>query len=150
MNVRQMSGTSRGQTLVEFALVIPLVLLLFMGVFDFGRAIYSYNTISNAARDGARKAIVDQTVGAAAQEAAEQATALGLDPADTNQVQVRYLLPNLSGACPAEPSGGYGIGCIAEVRVQYTFRAITPVIGNVVGPIQLSTTTQIPVEATRP
>lgn len=141
---------TRGQALVEFALVIPLVLLLFMGIVDFGRAIYAYNTISNAARDGARKAIVDQTAGVAAREAADQATALGLSPTDVSQVRVRYLLGNLSGDCVAVGTGGYPTGCVAEVRVQYLYRAVTPIIGNVVGPIQLSTTTQMPIERTKP
>jgi Flp pilus assembly protein TadG len=140
---------SDGQTLVEFALVIPLVILLLLAVFDFGRAIYAYNAVSNAAREGARTAIVDQTVNGgvpvAATEAANQATALGLDPSDSNQVQVSYLLPDLSAPCP-----NHGVGCIAEVRVQYRFQAITPVIGAIVGPLTVSSTTQIPIERTYP
>ena len=46
----------RGANLVEFALVLFVLALLMMGVVDFGRAFYSYITITNAAREGARRA----------------------------------------------------------------------------------------------
>src|SRR3954468_656604 len=52
----------RGQALVEFALVIPLFLLILMAVFDFGRAVFAYNSVTNAAREGTRFAIVNQNV----------------------------------------------------------------------------------------
>jgi Flp pilus assembly protein TadG len=142
---------TRGQSLAEFAIVLPLLLLLFMGVVDFGRAIYAYNTVSNAARDGARKAIVDQRVvsgvAAGAQEAASQATALGLNPTDVNQVRVEYLLPDLTGPCPTTFVEWQG--CVARVRVQWKFSAITPIVGTVVGPITLSSTTSLPIERTQ-
>ena len=51
---------SRGQALVEFALIFPLIVLILFGVMDLGRAIYAYNTIGNAARVGARVAAVNQ------------------------------------------------------------------------------------------
>ncbi|OGO60464.1 MAG: hypothetical protein A2032_01530 [Chloroflexi bacterium RBG_19FT_COMBO_49_13] len=43
-----------GQTLVEFALVLPLFVLIIAGIFDLGRAFYASITITNAAREGAR------------------------------------------------------------------------------------------------
>jgi Flp pilus assembly protein TadG len=134
--------------MVEFALVAPFLLLIILSLFDLGRAIYAYNTVSNAAREGARIAIVDQGPASggtslAAQEAANQATGLGLNPADTNQVQVLYRLPDLSAPCPLR-----AVGCVAEVRVQYLFQPSTPVIGRIIGDITLSSTTQIPIERT--
>jgi hypothetical protein len=50
-----------GQELVEFALILPLLLLLFFGIIEVGRLMLSYNTIANAAREGARYGIVDPT-----------------------------------------------------------------------------------------
>jgi Flp pilus assembly protein TadG len=47
-----------GQTLIEFALVIPWALLLIMGFFDLGRAIFYYSSLSNAVRAGARSGII--------------------------------------------------------------------------------------------
>lgn len=135
-----------GQSLAEFALVIPVLLLLFMGILDFGRAIYAYNTLSNAAREGARVAIVDQTVTsgvpAAAQRAADQSTGLGVDPA--TDVDVTYTAPDGS-ACPS-----HALGCFATVDVRYEFRAITPLIGNIVGPLDLEVSTALAIEYTKP
>ena len=47
----------RSQALIEFALVSPVLLLLLFGVVDLGRAIFYYDTINHAAREGARVAV---------------------------------------------------------------------------------------------
>jgi Flp pilus assembly protein TadG len=44
----------RGQSLVEFAMVLPLLLVLAIGTIEFGRAYYHYNTLSKAVRQAAR------------------------------------------------------------------------------------------------
>jgi Flp pilus assembly protein TadG len=140
---------SIGQALVELALALPVIVLLVFGLVDLGRAVYAWTAISNAAREGARLAIVNQAetagVSEAAREAAEQATGLGIDPADPAQVAVAYRSADLASACPAR-----AIGCVAEVRVRYQFMPVTPVIGQIVGPITLAATTQIPIESTNP
>jgi len=43
-----------GATLVEFALVLPLLLLLFIGIMEFGTAFYDFLTVEQAAREGVR------------------------------------------------------------------------------------------------
>ena len=48
----------RGQELVEYALALPLFLLLVMGILDIGRATYYYSSIHNSAREGARYGVV--------------------------------------------------------------------------------------------
>lgn len=50
-----------GQAIVEFALVLPLFLLLVMGILDFGWLFYNYISVENAARNGARIACVEYT-----------------------------------------------------------------------------------------
>lgn len=47
-----------GQGMVEFALILPLLLILILGVFDFGRAFYSYLTFEHAGREAARYASI--------------------------------------------------------------------------------------------
>jgi len=49
---------TRGQALPEFALVLPLILLMTIGAIDLGRVLWALDSISNAAREGARHAIV--------------------------------------------------------------------------------------------
>jgi Flp pilus assembly protein TadG len=71
----------RGQTMVEFALVLPILALLLFGVIQFGIAFNNYVTITDAARAAARKAAVSREaldpVGAATAEA--KASAGNLD-----------------------------------------------------------------------
>ena len=53
--LRQSEG---GQSLIEFALILPLFLLIVTGLFDVGRAVFQENTLAYAAREGTRYAIV--------------------------------------------------------------------------------------------
>jgi len=46
-----------GQSMVEFAVLAPVFFMLLLGTIDLGRAVYIYNSISDAAREGARAAI---------------------------------------------------------------------------------------------
>jgi TadE-like protein len=49
---------SRGQALVEFAVIIPVFLFMLMGILDFGRVIWATTSLASAAREAARFAIV--------------------------------------------------------------------------------------------
>jgi len=52
--VRKQIRDEEGQSMVEFALVFPMLLLLLLGIIEFGHIFYSYLMIENASRDGAR------------------------------------------------------------------------------------------------
>lgn len=56
---RSFRRDKRGQAMVEFALIAPLLLLMLLGVVDFSRAWNTYQVITHAARVGARLAVVD-------------------------------------------------------------------------------------------
>jgi Flp pilus assembly protein TadG len=47
----------RSQALIEFALISPVLLLLLFGIVDIGRAVFYYDTMGHAAREGARTAV---------------------------------------------------------------------------------------------
>jgi Flp pilus assembly protein TadG len=47
----------RSQALIEFALISPVLLLLVFGIIDIGRAVFYYDTLNHAAREGARTAV---------------------------------------------------------------------------------------------
>ena len=49
--------SQRSQALIEFALISPVLLLLLFGIVDIGRAIFYYDTLNHAAREGARAAV---------------------------------------------------------------------------------------------
>ncbi|MCE5257552.1 MAG: pilus assembly protein, partial [Chloroflexi bacterium] len=49
-----------GQELVEYALILPILLALLLGIMEIGLAVFNYNTMSNAAREAARKGVVSR------------------------------------------------------------------------------------------
>ena len=51
------SRSQRSQGLTEFAIIAPIILLLTFGIIDFGRALYLYITLQQAANEGARVAV---------------------------------------------------------------------------------------------
>ena len=57
---RRSGPRSRGQTLVEFALVFPIFMLVLFGIIDVGRFVYVSNSLNEASREGARYGSVEQ------------------------------------------------------------------------------------------
>ena len=51
-------GSERGQALLETAFVLPIILLVSIGIFEFGRAYQTVQVLTNAAREGARVAVL--------------------------------------------------------------------------------------------
>ena len=109
-----------GQTLAEFALVLPMLLLLVMGVFDLGRGIFFYSAVHNAAREGARYAAVYHCdTNGIKNQAKRTAGDLGSDFVVFDPVN-HYI------------DSGTRIQYIV-VKVEYSFQAVTPLIGNFLG-----------------
>lgn len=57
MAPRRRGSAQSSQALIEFALVSPVLLLLLFGIVDIGRAVFYFDTINHAAREGARAAV---------------------------------------------------------------------------------------------
>lgn len=57
----------RGQAIIELALTLPLLLLVVMGIFDFGLMFQRYEVVTNAAREGARVGVLPNYTTANAQ-----------------------------------------------------------------------------------
>lgn len=131
-------GSGRGQALVEFALILIPLLYVVFAIVDLGRGVYAYNTISNAARSAARQAIVNQNVAVVDATAVQSAVALAIT---TGNVTVAYELPDQSGPCSP-----VAFGCLAVVTVTYGYQPLTPLIGNIIGTIHMSSTTMMPIE----
>jgi Flp pilus assembly protein TadG len=125
-------GVRGGQALVEFALVLPIFILLLVAIFDLGRAAFAYNTLTNAAREGARMAIVNQYQPSIIARAKQQTAIVELnDPSVTvNFYQVNADgTPNTSVPCALSQ---IAVGCMATVSFEATYQPITPLIGNIV------------------
>lgn len=58
--------SSAGQSIAEFALVVPILLLLVFGIVEFGLIVKSWQVVTDAAREGARVAVVGVTPGQSA------------------------------------------------------------------------------------
>jgi hypothetical protein len=130
-------GADRGQSLVEFALILPILLILMVGLLDFGRAVAAYNAVSNGARSGVRVAIVNQNEGDVT--AAVESEAIGVTDVD---VQFNWNVES-DPQCPR-------IGCIVEVSVSTLYTPATPIIGNIVGPFTVSSSSRMPIEHVSP
>lgn len=124
------SERRRGQALVEFALIVPIFLLILLAVFDLGRAVFAYNSVTNAAREGARLAIVNQTTASITAKAiANVSIAETASPNVT--VVFRQSGPNADATQNAVCSP-LKIGCMAIVTFQTTYRPITPIVGQII------------------
>jgi Flp pilus assembly protein TadG len=131
---RGSANSDRGAAAVEFALLLPLLVLLIFGMIDFGRAINAQITITQAAREGARVLALPggTTVGSDGNQAYQDraiAAGNGLGLTASNVMD----LPD-SSATPETgcPTGSGSTGDDAVVKVTYKFTFITPV-GSIFG-----------------
>lgn len=143
MKLRHTRSDGKGQTLVEFALILPIFILVIFGILDLGRAVYAYHTINNAAREAVRVAIVDQNTTVIADEAVAQSIGVGLGAGD---VDVTFLDGSYADTSPCNASPR--LGCVAQVEVNYAFTAVTPILGAIVGEIDMVGSTRQPIERT--
>jgi Flp pilus assembly protein TadG len=128
----------RGQSLVEFGLILPIFLLFIFGIIDLGRAVYAYHTLNSAAREAARVAVVDQTITHIQDEAIAQAMGLGLEAADITLDWRHANQPNVANSCASLLGEAEVASCTVTVRVEYEFRAATPIIGDIVGELAMA------------
>ena len=123
--------------MVEMAFILPLFLLIFVSLFDLGRAVFVYNTLTNAAREGARLAIVNQDKPSIIQRAKNETAIAELNVPNVNvdfyQINTDGT-PDLSSPCPQNPpvlgQTHVAVGCLAVVSFEATYQPITPIIGN--------------------
>jgi Flp pilus assembly protein TadG len=109
--------SEQGQDAAEFALILPILFLILMGMFDMGRAVYYTSTLNSAAREGARYASVHPT-DTAGIEAAVDYIAVGIAPDD------------LTITTTLAPGGAYDV---VQVAVTYNMPIVTPLIGGFFG-----------------
>jgi Flp pilus assembly protein TadG len=106
-----MNRRDRGAAAVEMALVLPILLLLVFGIIDFGRMLHTQIQLSEAAREGARAATIQNTSAAAT---ARVAAVLGTTP----------VTVTVDGA--PTPCRNAAPGSDARVKVDHTFTFVTP------------------------
>jgi Flp pilus assembly protein TadG len=139
MTLQRMVASSEGVALVEFALMVPILILLLVGILDTGRAVNAYVTISNASREGARYAALNPTAAPAAiKSSAVVPHAQQLDASGIN-VYVTYNAGVTSTNCPVvtttpPPATSPAPTTIpVRVDVSYPWSAATFLIGQFFG-----------------
>jgi Flp pilus assembly protein TadG len=153
---------SRGQTLVEFALVLPVFFLLLFGLIDMGRFVYMNSTLSQAAREAARLGAVEASwVGQSANYAKCNQVGGPVCPANLAALRAdmltaanRMMTPfgsianaDFYTSCDAataptpvttQTCGTTATNSLVSVRVVLVFRPITPIISSMFGSISTS------------
>jgi Flp pilus assembly protein TadG len=121
----------RGASLVEFALVLPILLVLIFGIIEFGVLLYDKAVITNASREGARYGIV-------------YAYPARLNTTQINQIALNYCQNNLislgGASTPAITSSscaGTGSPITVSVTYDYNFLVLPNFIQSLSGPINL-------------
>jgi len=118
---------SRGQSLVELALVTPILLLLLLGAVDLGRLFYAQITVTNAAREGAMVAALTPTsfsAGAACDTATNAVTCAATREGQGGFVTVAPA--DVAMAC--NPSCAKTYGTTVTVTVTGHFQLLTPIM----------------------
>ena len=159
---RRVRGRGRGQSLVEFALVFPIIILLILAFVEVGRAVFAWNTIANAARQGARVAAVNQLADVTECDESRPiedpydphwsykgcailaAKTIGVGATD---VSVAYAPPP---GTTVECDPTLHVGCIAAVTVSYDFEISTPFVSSIIGPFTMTQTSEMPIERVFP
>ncbi|MCA9822972.1 MAG: pilus assembly protein [Dehalococcoidia bacterium] len=102
--------SEKGQALVEFAMIVPLLCLMLFSLVDFGRAFYAWLLVTNAAREGAR-------VAATQQDSAAVLNRIDNSISGLNAADLSITLTNVQG-----PRGQ-----AVEVDLVYDFQFVSPI-----------------------
>lgn len=147
----------RGQALVEFALILPLLLLLLLLAIDFGRVFFGWVALNNAARIAASEAGFNPDAWKAPGNASKQAAYRLQVLADMNAINcappggatwTTANIPtptfvNVAGSFSIDP---YEIGDHSQVKLVCNFTFLTPLVGIILGnPMAISATAEFPV-----
>lgn len=139
-------GAECGSTIVEFALILILLMTMFVGVMDFGRALYAYHFVAHAATSAARWAAVNGATcvddgscdgiapmnNGPAQPGDVSAYVANLAPTGINTANLtttatwttNSTTPAICATTPKSP------GCIVQVQVSYQFNFLFPLVSS--------------------
>jgi Flp pilus assembly protein TadG len=133
---KTLRSNERGAALLETAITLPIVLLITVGIFEFGRAYQTWQVLTNAAREGARIAVLTATTDAQIEQTVRGYLTAGNVPAPrTGAITVTV-----------ERNVAIGVNNASRVRVNYPFsflvlnpivRLVTPASNTGAAPITM-------------
>ena len=110
----QRLGGQRGQALIETAMMLPLLLLVAVSIFEFGRAFQTWEVLTNAAREAARVAVLPNSTLIGAQDRARAYLDAGMLNGSSATITVT----------PTTISIGAATASAKQVTVDYPFQFI--------------------------
>jgi hypothetical protein len=127
--------------MVEFAIAASLLLLVLFGVLEFGRALYVYHTVDNAARIGARWAMVRGSASCTAPYPVDHCNAASKDVQtyvqsvvpvlDSGDLTVNASWPGTNPGCNAGPAkDDKASGCVVIVTASHAFNFAIPFVSG--------------------
>ena len=133
-----------GQSLAEFALTVPLALLMILFGLDFGRVFLGWVSLNQAAREAANYAAMNPAAWSLPYNLAVQAEYARLVTTEAANINCTLVTPVPNPTFP----DGTGVGAPALVRLSCRFGLITPMIGMVTGnPIPVSASSAFPIRS---
>lgn len=126
----------RGQSLVELAVSLPVIILLLLGTVDFGMAIFSYSIIRDAAQEGALYGSFNPDNKVEIENRARYISPQGEDLIFSSPVEltdkdlVRVEIKALGDSCQGVKNGTANS---LRVRVRYEYPILMPFIGTIIG-----------------
>ncbi|MGD2057902.1 MAG: pilus assembly protein [Anaerolineales bacterium] len=130
-----MKRREHGQGLVEFALVLPVFLMLIMGIVEFGRLMFIYNSVATASREAARygASVGVNTAGiehfrdcSGIRDTAQRLAAIA--PIEHTDIAIEYDNPATGFHEVSCPPSQFELGDRIIVRVSITFEPIVPLM----------------------
>jgi Flp pilus assembly protein TadG len=124
--LRRRARSERGAELIEFALTMPLILLVVLGIIEFGFLFQEYEVVTNAAREGARLGSLIPSAGYTTTEAQQRAT----DYLVAGGLKLAQATPAPAAVVSQVPIGGTG-KCIPAVTVTVTYQHPVPFVAGI-------------------
>lgn len=121
-------SAQRGQSLVELAISLTIILMLLAGAVDFGVAFFSYSALRDAAQEGALYGSINPTNFTGIEQRVRQASSNPIDLTNTNTVNVSITI--IGEACQGSTNGSTNA---VQVMVAYNYPIIMPFLGIIIG-----------------
>ena len=126
----------RGQSMVELAITLPILVLLLLGTLDFGMAIFSYSMLRDAAQEGAFYGSFNPDNVKEIENRARSISPRAEDVVFSSPVQLRDIdavkvsVKALGSACQGNTKGSANS---IQVKVSYRYRMLMPFVGKLIG-----------------
>jgi Flp pilus assembly protein TadG len=119
--IKKIHRNDKGQSMVEMAIILPVLLLILFAIFEFGRILGAYMLIHDLARDGVRYGVVGMSDQSIKDHIMEHDSFLNINSDDIN------ITPSIRS-----------LGSALTVGIDYEIEIITPIISSIVpNPINL-------------